>query len=397
MHQVYIVSAARTPLGRFGGVLAEFSPVDLGAIAMRAALQRAGVPGTAIDLYIFGNVLRAGHGQLLPRQAAFKAGIPETANGYAVDMVCSSGMMSVMNAVMAIAAGEADIVLAGGMESMSQTGLLLSPRVRWGVKLLMNPSEQLIDLLVTDGLSDSTTAEKMGDQAERLAEAYDVTRHELDEVAFYSQERATVATQQGWLGKEIEPIEIKGKKGVQVVEKDEGIRPDTTREKLAELKPAFNPNGVFTAGNSSQISDGAAALVLASPKAVAEYGLQPIARIVKGTWAGGETWRYPEMPIYAVKKLLEMLQMQVSDFDLFENNEAFALSSVLFNRFLGVPYEKLNVFGGAIALGHPIGASGARILVTLLNALHQQDKQLGLAAVCHGTGGGTALAIERLG
>ncbi|MDX2232340.1 MAG: thiolase family protein [Leptolyngbyaceae cyanobacterium bins.349] len=396
MHQVYIVSAARTPLGRFGGVLAEFSPVELGAIAMRAALQRAGIPGAAIDLYIFGNVLRAGHGQLLPRQAAFKAGIPETANGYAVDMVCSSGMMSVMNAATAIAAGEADIVLAGGMESMSQTGMLLSHRVRWGVKLLLNPSEPLIDLLVTDGLSDSTTAEKMGEQAERLAAAYDVTRHELDEVAFYSQERAAMATQQGWLGKEIEPIEIQGKKGGQVVEKDEGIRPDTTREKLAALKPAFNPNGVFTAGNSSQISDGAAALVLASPKAVAEYGLTPIARIVKGTWAGGETWRYPEMPIYAVKKLLEMLQMQVSDFDLFENNEAFALSSVLFNRFLGVPYEKLNVFGGAIALGHPIGASGARILVTLLNALQQKDGHLGLAAVCHGTGGGTALAIERL-
>lgn len=396
MSQAYIVSAARTPLGRFGGVLADVSPVELAAIAMRHALQRANISGELVDLYVFGNVLRAGHGQLLPRQAALKAGIPETANGYAVDMVCSSGMMSVMNAATAIAAGEADIVLAGGMESMSQSGLLLSHRVRWGCKLLLGTSEQLIDLLVCDGLSDPTTAEKMGEQAERLAATYDVMRCELDEVAFHSQERAHQATQQGLLHKEIAPVEVKGKKGVQLIEKDEGIRPDTTREKLAELKPAFKPDGVFTAGNSSQISDGAAALVLASERAVKEYGLKPVARLLKGTWAGGETWRYPEVPIYAVKKLLEKLNMKISDFDLFENNEAFALSNVLFNRVLDVPYDKLNVYGGAIALGHPIGASGARILVTLLNALQEEDKHLGLASVCHGTGGGTAIAIERL-
>jgi acetyl-CoA C-acetyltransferase len=396
MQQVYIVSAARTPLGRFGGALAGFSPVDLGAIAMRAALERAGIAGELIDLYVFGNVLRSGHGQLLPRQAAFKAGIPETANGYAVDMVCSSGMMSIISAATAIAAGDADIVLAGGMESMSQSGLMLSHRVRWGCKLLFDSSESLIDLLVCDGLSDPTTAEKMGDQAERLAQAHDVSRYELDEVAFYSQERANEATQQGFLAKEIVPIEVKDKKGSILVEKDEGIRPDTTLEKLATLRPAFQADGVFTAGNSSQISDGAAALVLASQKAVDEYGLQPVAHILKGTWAGGEAWRYPEVPIKAVQKLLEKLGMTITDFDLFENNEAFALSNVLFHRILGVPYHKLNVYGGAIALGHPIGASGARILVTLLNALQERGHQRGLAAVCHGSGGGTALAVERL-
>jgi len=396
MHQVYIVSAVRTPLGRFGGVFADLSPVDLGAIAMRSALERATVSGNSVDLYVFGNVLRAGHGQLLPRQAAFKAGIPDTVNGYAVDMVCSSGMMSVINGAAAIAAGNADVVLAGGMESMSQSGLLLSHRVRWGCKLLMNTSESLIDLLVVDGLSDPTTGEKMGEQAERLALSYDVTRDDLDEIAFYSQERAAHATQAGWLSREIEPVEIKTKKGLQRVEQDEGIRPDTTKEKLGDLKPAFSPDGIFTAGNSSQISDGAAALVLASQKAVDEYGLKPIARIVKGTWAGGETWRYPEIPVYAVKMLLEKMQMKITDFDLFENNEAFALSSVLFHRFLGIPHDKLNIFGGAIALGHPIGASGARIMVTLLNALQEKDGQFGLAAVCHGTGGGTAIAIERL-
>jgi acetyl-CoA C-acetyltransferase len=395
MQQVYIVSAVRTPIGRFGGALADLSPVDLGAIAMRSALQRAGISGDRIDLYIFGNVLRAGHGQLLPRQAATKAGIPETVNGYAIDMVCSSGMMSVMSAATTIATGEADLVLTGGMESMSQTGLLMSHRVRWGCKLITDASEPMIDLVMRDGLSDPITAEKMGEQAERLAKAYDVSRYALDEVACLSHEQAMNATQQGLLQKEIVPIEVKSRKGVQLIEKDEGIRAETTMEKLAQLKPAFSPDGLFTAGNSSQLSDGAAALVLASPKAVEEHGLQPIARIVKGAWAGGEAWRYPEIPIHAVKKLLDKLKMKIDDFDLFENNEAFALSSVLFNRVLGVPYDKLNVYGGAIALGHPIGASGARILVTLLNALQETNGHLGLTSVCHGSGGGTAIAIER--
>ncbi|NMG06005.1 acetyl-CoA C-acyltransferase [Brasilonema sp. UFV-L1] len=396
MEEAYIVSAVRTPLGRFGGVLAGFSPVDLGAIAMRAALERAGISGEALDLYIFGNVLRAGHGQSLPRQAAFKAGIPETVNGYAVDMVCSSGMMSVMNAATAIRAGEADIVLAGGMESMSQTGFFLSHRARWGYKFLLGAPEQLTDILLYDGLTDPTTAEAMGEQAERLAAAYQVTRADLDQVALYSQQRATLASEQGYFKKEIVPIEVKGKKGLQLVEKDEGIRPETSLESLTRLNPAFAEDGVFTAGNSSQISDGAAALVLASSRAVERYGLMPLARIVGGAWVGGEAWRFPEVPILAVNKLLDKLKMKIYDFDLFENNEAFALSNVLFNRVLGIPYEKLNIFGGAIALGHPIGASGARIVVTLLNALQERNGQLGLAAVCHGTGGGTAIALSRL-
>lgn len=396
MQEAYIVSAVRTPLGRFGGVLAGLSPVDLGAHAMQAALVQAGVSGEALDLYIFGNVLRAGHGQSLPRQAAFKTGIPETVNGYAVDMVCSSGMMSVMNAATAIRSGEADIVLAGGMESMSQTGFLLSHRARWGYKSLLGSPEQLSDILLNDGLTDPTTGEAMGEQAERLAVAYQVTRAELDEVALYSQQRAAIATEQGWFKKEIAPIEVKGKKGSILVDLDEGIRPETTLENLARLKPAFREDGVFTAGNSSQISDGAAALVLASQSAVEQRGLKPLARVIGGAWAGGEAWRFPEVPILAVKKLLDKLKMKIYDFDVFENNEAFALSNVLFNQMLGVPHEKLNVYGGAIALGHPIGASGARIVVTLLNALQSRNGQLGLAAVCHGTGGGTAIAVERL-
>ena len=396
MQEAYIVSAVRTPLGRFGGGLAGFSPVDLGAIAMQAALERASVPKEALDLYILGNVLRAGHGQSLPRQAAFKAGIPETVDGYAVDMVCSSGMMSVINAATAIRAGEAEIVLAGGMESMSQTGFFLSHRARWGYKTLLGSPEQVTDLLLYDGLTDATTAETMGTQAERLAAAYQVTRAELDEVALKSQQRAAIATDKGWFQSEIIPVEVTGKKGTQVIDRDEGIRSETTLESLAKLKPAFQEDGVFTAGNSSQISDGAAALVLASKSAVERYGLKPIARFISGTWIGGESWRFPEVPILAVNKLLDKLKLRIYDFDLFENNEAFALSSVLFHRKLGIPYEKLNVYGGAIALGHPIGASGARIIVTLLNALQQHNGKMGLAAVCHGTGGGTAIAVERL-
>jgi acetyl-CoA C-acetyltransferase len=257
-------------------------------------------------------------------------------------------MMSVMNAATAIRSGEAEIILAGGMESMSQAGFFLSHRARWGYKMLLGAPEQLSDILLYDGLTDSTTGETMGEQAERLAEAYQVTRDDLDEVALYSQARAAIATENGWFNKEIAPIKIEGKKGLQLVDKDEGIRPETTLQSLAKLKPAFREDGVFTAGNSSQISD------------------------------------------------LDKLKMRIYDFDLFENNEAFALSSVLFNRKLGIPYEKLNVYGGAIALGHPIGASGARIIVTLLNALQERNGQMGLASVCHGTGGGTAIAIERL-
>lgn len=396
MQEAYIVSATRTPLGRFGGALAGFSPVDLGAHVMRAALEKTGVSGEALDLYIFGNVLRAGHGQSLPRQAAFKAAIPERVNGYAVDMVCSSGMMSVMNAATAIRSGEADLVLAGGMESMSQTGFFLSHRARWGYKFLLGAPEQLTDILLYDGLTDPTTAEAMGEQAERLAEAYNVKRADLDNVALYSQQRAAIATEKGWLKKEIAPIEIEGKKGLQIVDKDEGIRPEVTLESLAKLKPAFREKGVFTAGNSSQIADGAAALVLASSSAVERYNLKPLARVIGGAWVGGEAWRFPEVPILAVNKLLDKLKMKIHDFDLFENNEAFALSSVLFNRILGISYENLNVYGGAIALGHPIGASGARIIVTLLNALQERKGQRGIAAVCHGTGGGTALALERV-
>ena len=396
MQEVYIVAAVRTPIGRFGGGLMGLSPADLGATVMKSALEIANLPPEALDLYIFGNVLGSGHGQLIPRQAAIKAGIPVSVDGYRVDMVCSSGMIAVSNAATSIRAGEADLVLAGGIESMSQTGFFLSHRARWGYKFLMGAPEQLTDLLLHDGLTDATTAEGMGSQVDRLCLDRGVSRQALDEIAALSHQRAATATEKGWFKGEIVPIELKSKKGSTILDQDEGIRPDSTPEGLGKLRPAFNPSGVLTAGNSSQISDGAAAILLASQKAVDQYGLKPIAKILGGAVGAGKTDRFPEFPVLAVKKLLASLDKTIEDFDLVENNEAFALNNLLFEMNLGLAREKQNVHGGAIALGHPIGASGARILVTLINALKVQDKTLGMGAICHGTGGGTAIAIERV-
>jgi acetyl-CoA C-acetyltransferase len=396
MPDAYIVSAVRTPIGRFGGSLKDFSPADLGAHVMKAALERAGVAGQDLDLYIFGNILRAGHGQLLPRQAAIKAGIPQAIDGYAIDMVCSSGMMSVMNAATMIKAGEADLVLAGGMESMSQAGFFLSHRARWGYKFLLGAPEQLQDILLYDGLTDPIIDDGMGNETERLTADYEITRQELDDVAYHSHRRAAEATEKGFFKKEIAPIEIKTRTETKLMDADEGIRPDTTPEALAKLRPAFSKDGMLTAGNSSQISDGAAALLLAGEAAVEKHNLKPIGRVLGGTWAAGDSWRFVEAPIPAVKKLLDKLGQTIAAFDLIENNEAFATNSVLFNKVLGIPYEKLNVHGGAIALGHPVGCTGARLIVTLLNGLAAREGKLGLASLCHGTGGGTAIAIERL-
>ena len=395
MSESYIVSAVRTPIGKFGGSLKDISPVGLGAHVMKAALERAGVAGKDLDLFIFGNILKHGHGQLVPRHAAIKAGIPAEVDGYAVDMLCSSGMMSAMNADMAIRAGEADLVLAGGIESMSQAGFHLSHKARWGYKLLIgNNTEQVTDVLLADGLTDPMTGELMGEETERLVATHGVTRAELDEVAYLSNVRAAAATENGKFSQEIAPVEITERRKTILFAQDEGVRADTTMDSLATLRPAFGKEGHLTAGNSSQISDGAAALLFASKKAVEEYNLKPIARVLGGAWAAVEPWRFVEAAIPAIHKLLKKIDRSLDDFDLFENNEAFSLNNVLLRRALEIPYEKINVYGGAIALGHPIGASGARIIVTLLNALQQEGKQRGIASLCHGTGGGTAVAVE---
>ncbi len=394
MRDVYIVSAVRTPIGRLGGAFKKQSPVDLGAHAMKHALQRGNVDGGALDIFVFGNVLRGGHGQLVPRQSAIQAGIPKSIDGYAVDMVCASSMMSILNGKTMIKAGEADLVLAGGTESMSQAGFYLDASARWGYTYAPQGGK-LEDLMYKDGLSDPFDGDAMGEQTERLCEEHDLTREDLDEVAATSQQRAAQATDDGRFADEIAPMEISSRTGTETVDRDEGIREGTTAEGLSNLRPAFREDGVLTAGNSSQISDGAAAVVLASADAVEAHGLTPIARITAGGWSAGEPYKFPEAPIPAVEEVLEETGTAIGDYDLFENNEAFAVNNILFHRMLDVPYEKLNVRGGAIALGHPIGASGTRIVVTLLHALNQEDGSHGLASICHGTGGGVALAVER--
>ncbi|AWR96663.1 acetyl-CoA C-acyltransferase [Acidianus sulfidivorans JP7] len=392
MTEVYIASAVRTPIGKFGGVYKDISPVDLGAIVIKEALRRANVDPKRVDITIMGNILRAAHGQDLARQAACKAGIPYEIDGYSVDMVCSSGMMSVANAYQMIKSGDADIVVAGGMESMSQAALALKSNARWGVKMLMGKSLEFVDTMLMDGLTDPFNMKLMGEEADMVAKSHNFTRQELDEVAYQSHKRAAEATEKGLVKSEIVPVKI----GNIEVTKDEGIRPDTSIEKLSQLKPAFSKDGYHTAGNSSQLSDGASALVIMSEKAVKEFGVDPLAKILGYSWAGIESWRFTEAPIFAVKKLLQKLNTDISKFDYFENNEAFAVNSVLANRYLGIPYDKLNVFGGAIAIGHPIGASGARIITTLINVLSKMDGKRGIASICHGTGGSTAMAIELL-
>jgi len=279
MKDVFVVSTARTPIGRFGGSLLKMSPSDLPAVAMNGALERAGVAGSALDHYIMGNVLGAGHGQLMARQAAIKAGIPDSIDGYSVDMVCSSGMMSIMNAATSIKAGEADLVLAGGTESMSQTGFYLSSRARWGYKFLMGRPEGVVDLLLYDGLTDPFSDEAMGNQTERLAKEHGITREDLDVIALQSQIRSANSASEGLFDSTIIPIPIKDGE----LKSDEGVRADTTMESLAKLRPAFDKEGVLTAANSSQISDGAAAVLLASQKVLSTISF------LKECWVLGRT------------------------------------------------------------------------------------------------------------
>jgi acetyl-CoA C-acetyltransferase len=389
--EVYIVSFARTPIGRFGGALKSLGPAELGSFAIKGALERGRVAAANVDISIMGNILRSGHGQDIARQAAVKAGIPVEKDAYTVDMVCSSGMMSIINAAQMIKCGDAEIVVAGGTESMSQAALSVRSEVRWGVKALIGRKLEFIDTMQHDGLTDPFNMRAMGSEADDSAKSHNATREGLDQIALESHRRSDEATKNGSFSSEIVPVEAEGK----MISADEGIRPDSTIEKLAALKPAFSKEGLHTAGNSSQLSDGASALVLASKRAVSEYGLAPVARLVGYAWTGIESVRFVEAPALGLQALQKKVSMNLKDVDYFENNEAFAVSSFLLNKVAGVSYEQLNPFGGAIALGHPIGASGARIVGTLINVLDKRKKATGVASLCHGTGGSTALMIER--
>jgi len=395
MRDVWIVGYARTPIGKFGGALKDVKTAHLAAFAIRKALERIGLDGKLVEEVIIGSTLQGGQGQSLARQAALYAGLPVTTSAYTVNRVCSSGMQAVIDAYREIALGDADIVVAGGAESMSTAPLAFSPDTRWGVKHLIGREHRLLDLMVYDGLMDPTNGLLMGEETEMVAKEWGITRQELDQVAYESHMRAWRATESKWF-LDMEPIEGELGGAKVKLERDEGIRPDTDLEKLAKLKPAFRPDGVLTAGNSSQLSDGAAALVLASPDRARELGLKPVAKILGYSWHMVEPWRFVEAPIYAVQKLVKRVGIGLDQFDYFENNEAFAVNNVLFHKVLQVPYERLNAFGGAVALGHPLGASGARIITTLISVLKVRGGRRGIAALCHGTGGGTALAIEML-
>ncbi|MEA3202128.1 MAG: acetyl-CoA C-acetyltransferase [Thermoplasmata archaeon] len=388
---IVLASSVRTPIGRFGGAFKDLKATELGAIAVRESLSRVGLAPNLVDEVILGQVVQAGAGQNPARQAALKAGLPDSVAALTVNKVCGSSLKAVALAANAIKAGEAEIILAGGMESMSGAPYLV-PKARFGYKY---GDATFVDALYHDGLMDAYSQVAMGETGEVVAEEFHVTRQQADAFAAQSHKRAAHATAAGWFKDEIVPVEVASGKTKTVVTADEGIRPDTTPETLAKLKGAFRPDGMVTAGNASQMSDGASALLVASRKAAQEHGLEIQARLVGFTTAGVAPMRVMAAPIPSVQKLLQKTGHRIEDVDLVEHNEAFATASCAVMSALHVPAEKLNVSGGAVALGHPLGASGARVLTTLLHNLKRTGKQRGLATLCLGGGNAVSAMVER--
>lgn len=393
MREVVIASAVRTAIGKFGGSLLPLSAPELGAIVIKEALKRANVPGEKVDEVIFGNVLQAGLGQNPARQASIKAGLPIEVPAFTVNKVCGSGLKCVELAAQSILAGDNDIVVAGGMESMSNAPFVTSGKARWGLRM---GDSKLVDVMIKDGLWDAFNNYHMGITSENVAEKFGVTREDQDEVSARSQQRAIAAIKSGAFEDEIVPVTIKTKKGETVFDTDEFPREGTTTEILAKLRPAFKQGGTVTAGNASGLNDGAAALVIMSAEKAQELGIKPMAKILSYASAGVDPAIMGIGPIPASRKALSKAGLEVKDLDLIEANEAFAAQFVEVGRELNFDPDKVNVNGGAIALGHPIGASGARILVTLLYALKNRDKKLGLATLCIGGGMGTSAVVEML-
>lgn len=391
MQDVFIVSAARTPTGKFLGALKKFQATELGALVVREAMTRAGLEPHPIDEVILGNVVSAGLGQNPARQAALGAGLPPAVAAVTINKVCGSGLKAVMLARQAIVAEDASVIVAGGMESMSN-GPYLVPRMREGLRL---GHGELLDAVVHDGLWDVYNDFHMGMTGEKVAEKYEVSREEMDAYAAESHRRAAAATEAGKFRDEIVPVEIPQRKGDPVVlDRDEPIRPDTTVEALSRLAPVFQEDGTVTAGNAPGMNDGAAALVVASAKAVEELRLEPMARIVAQAISGLEPEWVMMTPVPAVEKLLEKTGWTNADIDLVELNEAFSVQACAVTKELKLDRDKTNVNGGAVALGHPIGASGARVLTTLLHALKDRGGRRGVATLCLGGGNGVALAVE---
>lgn len=391
MRDVVIISAVRTPIGNFNGVFKDLSALDLGSIVLAEAVKRAGIEPSAVDEVIMGNVLPCGLGQNPARQAMLRAGFPLAAGALTVNKVCGSGLKAVMLGAQAIACSDADVVVAGGMESMNNAPYYLE-KARFGYR--MNNSA-IIDGMVHDGLFDIINDFHMGYTAELVSTKFGVSRQDMDWYASLSNDRALSSIKQGLFKEEIVPVTVKNKKGeAYIVDTDEGPRP-TTMDALASLKPAFKSGGAVTAGNSSKISDGAAAVVLMAKDKAAALGLQPMARIGCQGAAGVPLEDVLVAPLKSIPKVLKKAGLSLDDIDLHEVNEAFAASTVAVMRELGIPLEKFNVHGGAIALGHPIGASGARVLVTLLYAMQKRKVRRGMASLCLGGAEAVSLIVER--
>ena len=391
MREVVFLGAARTPIGAFGGSLIGLSATELGIVAAKEAIQRSAVAAADVDEVIIGNVLSAGQGQNIARQVGMGSGIPETSPAFTLNMVCASGLRSVSLATQIIAAGGGDIILVGGTESMSNSSYLL-PKARWGARMGETP---LVDSMIKDGLWDYFNDYHMGMTAENLAKKWEISREDQDQFALTSQLRAEKAITDGKFKDEIVPVVIKGKKSDVVFDTDEYPRAGSTLEGLAKLRPAFTKDGTVTAGNSSGINDGAAMLVVASREKADYLGIKPLAAVAGYGSAGvaPDIMGYGAVP--AAQKALSMAGISVNELDLIEANEAFAAQSLCVRKELGLPLERTNVNGGAIALGHPIGASGARILTTLLYELKKRNGRYGLATLCVGGGQGTAVVVER--
>lgn len=391
MKEVVIVSAVRTAIGSFNGSLAGFTPGDLGAIVIKEALNRAGIKPEQVDDVYLGCILQAGHGQGVARQAAVKAGIPVEVPATTVNILCGSGLRTVSLAAQTIMSGDNDIVIAGGTEVMSQAPYV-AKNSRWGHKM---GHGEFIDSMVHDALTDAFNNYHMGITAENIAEKWNISRQEQDEFAVRSQNRAEKAKKEGRFKDEIVPVEIKSRKETRIFEEDEYIKEGVTIEKLSKLRPAFKKDGTVTAGNASGINDGAAAIVVMSKEKADELGLKPLAKIVSYATTGVDPSIMGIGPVSSSLKALEKAGISVKDIDLVEANEAFAAQSIAVAQDLNLDIEKVNVNGGAIALGHPVGASGARILVTLLHEMEKRDAKTGLATLCIGGGMGTALVVER--
>jgi acetyl-CoA C-acetyltransferase len=393
MRAAVILSAVRTPTGKFLGGLKDLPATELGALVVRESVRRAGIQADAVNECILGNVVSAGLGQAPARQAALNGGLAHHVAALTINKVCGSGLKAVMLAAQGIATGDIDVAVAGGMESMSNCPYIL-PRAREGLRM---GDGAVVDTMIHDGLIDPFHHVHMGLTGEHVAERYRVTRGEQDAYAVESHRRAAHATAQGWFRDEILPVSVPRKNAEPlVIDADESIRSDTSVEALARLKPAFKKDGTVTAGNAPGVNDGAAALVVAAEDTAARLGARPIARIIGQATSGLEPMLVMMTPVEAVKALFVKTGWSVADVDLFELNEAFAVQAVAVTRELGLDPARVNVHGGAVALGHPIGASGARVLTTLLYALRRHGKKRGVATLCLGGGNGVALAVELL-